>query len=97
MSHKTACDKGLEWTRVDCCYQNVEDYPRGFPNGSAGKEFTSNAGDAGDRDLIPWSGRSPGRGNGNPFQYSCLKNPMDRGAWQSTVQRAAKNQTWLSY
>ena len=39
---------------------------------------------------------SPGGGNGNPLQYSCLKNPMDRGAWRTTVQRVAKNQTWLS-
>ena len=65
MSHKTACDKGLEWTRVDCCYQNVEDYPRGFPNGSAGKEFTSNAGDVRDTGPIPGSGRSPRGGHGD--------------------------------
>ena len=44
----------------------------------------ANAGDAG---LIPGSGRSPGEGNGNPLQYSCLGNPMDRGAWQATVHR----------
>ena len=41
--------------------------------------------DAGDPDLIPWLGRSPGEENGNPLQYSCLENPMDRGAWQATV------------
>ena len=45
---------------------------------------------------IPGSGRSPGAGNGNPLQYSCMKNPMDRGAWQATVQAVIKNQTWLS-
>ena len=44
------------------------------------------AGDAGDMGLIPGSGRSPGRGNGNPLQYSCLENSMDRGAWRATVQ-----------
>ena len=47
----------------------------------------------------PWLGRSPGRGHGNPLLYSCLENPMDRGAWQATVHRVAKNQTqlkWLS-
>ena len=48
---------------------------------------------AGDTDSIPGSGRSPGGGNGNPLQYSCLKNPMDRGAWQVTGHRVAKSQT----
>ena len=50
----------------------------GFPGGSDGKASACNAGDPG---LIPGSGRSPGEGNGNPLQYSCLENPMDRGAW----------------
>ena len=45
-----------------------------------GKESACNAGDTGDMGLIPGSGRSPGGGNGNPFQYSCLENPMDKGA-----------------
>jgi len=45
--------------------------------------------------LIPGSGRSPGEGNGNPLQYSCLENPMDRGAWQDTVHGVAKNWTQL--
>ena len=49
----------------------------GFPGGSEGKASASNAGDPGS---IPGSGRSPGEGNGNPFQYFCLENPMDRGA-----------------
>ena len=49
----------------------------GFPGSSDGKVFAYNAGDLGS---IPGSGRSPGEGNGNPFQYSCLENPMDRGA-----------------
>ena len=51
---------------------------QGFPNGSVGKEATWNAGDKGDAGLIPGSGRSPGGGNGNPLQYSCQRNPMDR-------------------
>ena len=46
--------------------------------------------------LIPGSGRSPGEGHGNPFQYSCLENPMDRGAWWATVHGVAKSQTRLS-
>ena len=57
--------------------------------GSDGKESTSNVGDLGS---IPGSGRYPGEGNGNPFQYSCLRNPMDRGAWQGTVHGVAKGQ-----
>ena len=59
----------------------------GFPDGSAGKESTCNTGDTGDAGSIPGSGRSPRRGNGNPFRYSCLENPMDGGVWQATVQR----------
>ena len=50
----------------------------GFPSGSDGKEFTCNAGDLGS---IPGLGRYPGGGHGNPFQYSCLENPIDREAW----------------
>ena len=55
----------------------------GFPRGSEGKASGCNAGGPG---LIPGSGRSPGEGNGGPLQCSCLENPMDRGAWQATVQ-----------
>ena len=66
----------------------------------SGKEPAWNAGDAaGDRGLIPGSGRSPGEGNVNPIQYSCLGNPMDRGVWWATVHGVAKSQTllkWLS-
>ena len=67
-----------------------------FPNGSAGEESTCNTGDTGDAGLIRGSGRFPGGGNGSPFQYSCLKNPMDRGTWWATVQRVTKSQTRLS-
>ena len=65
----------------------------GFPGGSDGKESAYSAGDIG---LIPGPGRSPGEGNGNPLQYSCLENPMDGGAWQATVHGLAKSRTWLS-
>ena len=51
---------------------------------------------AGDLGSIPGSGRSPGEGNGNPLQYSCLKNPMDGGSWQATVHGVTKSQTGLS-
>ena len=59
----------------------------GFPHSSVGKESACNAGDPGS---IPGSGRSPGEGNGNPLQYSCLENPIDRGAWQATVHETAR-------
>ena len=64
-----------------------------FPGSSVGKEFASNAGDWGS---IPETGRSPGEGNGKPLQYSCLKNPMDRGDWWATVHGVTKSQTQLS-
>ena len=54
------------------------------------KESTCNAGDIGDVGSIPGSGRSPGGGDGNPLQYSCLENPMDRGAWWATARRVKK-------
>ena len=65
----------------------------GFPGGSDGKESACNVGDLG---TIPGSGRSPGGGHGNRLQYSCLENPMDRGAWQTTAHRVTKSQTGLS-
>ena len=61
----------------------------GFPGGSMVKNSPANAGDVGS---IPGSRRSPGERNGNPLQHSFLGNPMDRGDWQATVQRAAKEQ-----
>ena len=54
------------------------------------KNLPANASDARDMGLIPESERSPEGGNGNPLQYSCLENPMDRGAWQATVHGVAK-------
>ena len=57
------------------------------------KNLPANAGDAGS---VPGSGRSPGGGNGNSLQYSCLKNPVDRGAWRATVHGVTKSQTQLS-
>ena len=61
---------------------------RAFPGGSLVKNLSANAGDSGDVGLIPVLGRSPGGENGNPLQYSCLENPMDRGAWWATVHGA---------
>ena len=64
-----------------------------FPGGSDGKESVCNTGDW---SLIPGSGRSPGEGSGNPLQYSCLENSMNRGAWQGIVHGIGKSQTLLS-
>ena len=62
----------------------------GFPGGSEVKASACNVGDLGS---IPGSGRSPGEGNGNPLQYSCLENPMDGGAWWATVHGVAESDT----
>ena len=57
------------------------------------KNQPASAGDARDAGLIPGLGKSPGAGHGNPLQYSCLENPMDRGAWKATVHRVTKSWT----
>ena len=62
----------------------------GLPCGSDSKEPACSAGDPGS---FPGSGRSPGEGNGNPLQYSCLENSMDRGAWWATVHSVAESDT----
>ena len=68
-------------------FYNPTSRARGFPRSSVGKESACNAGDLG---LIPGLGRSPGEGNGNPLQYSCLENRMDKGAWRATVHGVAR-------
>ena len=69
------------------CFMNI------IRGGSDGKESAHNVGDL---SSIPGLERSPGEGNGNPLQYSCLENPMDRGAWQTILHRVTKSQTQLS-
>ena len=64
----------------------------GFPGDSDNKESACNAGDLGS---IPGSRRSPGEGNGNLLQYTCLESPLDRGAWWATVHKVTKSQTLL--
>ena len=64
-----------------------------FPGGSDSKESACNVGDW---TSVPGSGTSPGEGNDNPLQYSCLENPMDRGAWWATAHGVTKSRTWLS-
>ena len=74
-------------------FKRVSNVWRDFPGGSNSKESTCNAGDP---DLIPGSGRSPGEGHGNPLQYSCLENPKDRGAQWAKFHGVTKSQTRLS-
>ena len=69
----------------------------GFPGGINSNESACEAEDTGDMGSIPGLGRSPGEGNGNPFQYSCLGNPMDRRAWRAIVHGAAKSRTQLDH
>ena len=66
-------------------------YGGGFPGGASGKEPSCNVGDTRDMGSIPELGRSPGGGHGNPLQYSCLENPIDREAWWATVHRVAES------
>ena len=68
----------------------------GFPGGTSGKELPADAGDTGAVGLIPGWGRSPGGGNDDLLQHSCLENPTDRGAWPATVHRVGNNQIRLS-
>ena len=64
--------------------------------GAVVKNLPADAGDTRDMGSMPGLGRSPGEGNNNPLQYSCLENPMNRGAWRATVHGVAKSRTWLS-
>ena len=65
----------------------------GFPGASMVKNLPANSGATGDAGSIPGLGRFPGEGDVNPLQYSCLENPMDRGAWRAIVPRVAKSRT----
>ena len=67
--------------------------PVGFPDGTMVKNLPANAGDIRNLGSIPGLGRSPGGGNGNPLQYSCLENPMDRETWWATVHGVTKSWT----
>ena len=80
---------GNNMASIQICYPN---FTRGFPDGSDSKESACNVGDL---RSVPGLGRSPGGGHGNPLQYSCLENPMDKGAWWATVHGVTKSQTRL--
>ena len=82
-----------------CQAPSLQRFPtlcKDFPDTSVGKESTCDAADTGNVDSIPGSGRSPGEGNGNPLQYSCLGNSMDRGAWWATGHGVMKELSRLS-
>jgi len=68
-----------------------------FPDGASGQNPPANAEDIRDAGLIPGSGRFPGGEHGNPLQYSCLENPMDRGPWWAIVPRVTKSWAWLKW
>ena len=88
-------DGHSDWCEViaHCSFDLHFSNDENFLGGSEDKASACNAGDPGS---IPGLGRSLGEGNGNPLQYSCMENPMDRGAWRATVHRVAKSQTRLS-
>ena len=88
----TSCD-AMDCSLAGSPVHGMANVLSGFPGSSDGKESSCNAGDP---NLIPGSGRSPGEGTGNPLQYSCLLNSMDRKAWQATVHGATKSRIWLS-
>ena len=87
--------RGIPWyawaAAIEGCYKRE----MGFPGGADGKEPTANAGDIRDVGSILEPGRSPEGGHINPLQYSCLENPMNRGAWRATVHRVTKSLTRL--
>ena len=84
----------MKFKIVETIFQQMSHHSWGFPGGPEVKASASKVGDLGS---IPGWGRSPGEGNGNPLQYSCLENPMEGGAWQVAVHGVAKSQTRLSY
>ena len=84
-SHETATTLFVIWLYPDTAFQAAQ----------VVKNPPANAGDLRDTGLIPGLGRSPGGGNGNPLQYSCLENLIDRGTWWAIVHRVTKSWTWL--
>ena len=76
-----------------CLFVSLSSYNRASQAALVVKNLPAHAGDIRDVGSVPGLGRSPGGGHGNPLQYSCLENPMDRGAWQATIHRVAMSQT----
>ena len=96
VSPKKVCWNPNFWYPWKWSYLEIGRVFVGFSQWLSSKESTCNARATGDSGLIPGSRRSPGEGNGNSIQYSCLENPMYRGAWRATVLGAIKSQTRLS-
>ena len=89
----------LEWVTISFCTDSAHQYVSGSFASQVSlvvKNTAVNAGDAREVDSIPGSGRYPEGEHGNPLQYSCLENPMDRRAWWATDHRVSKSQTWLT-
>ena len=82
----------MQWRATEPCKYHSSLAYTDFPGGSDGKESDCSVGDP---SFISGSGRSPGEENGNPLQYPCLENPMDRGSWRATVHGVTKSQPWL--
>ena len=78
---------------MNCCQTEIKIYVSNNQVALVVKDLPVNAGDVRDVSSIPGSGRFPGGAHGNPLQYSCLENPVDRGAWRATVHRAAQSGT----
>ena len=78
---------------MDLCFKQAAEANMDLPGDTAVKNQPASAGDARNTGSIPGSGRYPGEGNGNPFQYSCLENPMDREAWQAAVHEVTESWT----
>ena len=95
LSLSTLLFKRVKW-RVIFKKKNLDHLEGGFPGGTVVENLPANAGHAEDMGSVPGSGRSPGEGKGSPFQYSCLENLMDGGAWQTAIQGVANSQTQLS-
>ena len=94
-ANETECLEKIPWPTASSL-QMITNYLLSYwACGSAVKNLPANAGDVGDVASIPGSWRSPGEENGNPLQYSCLRNPMDREAWWATVYEVSKSQTWV--
>ena len=92
---KAPKEPGLLCSFLGQCFlsQLYQGLTSGLPRWLGSKEYTCNGEDTGDVGLIPASGRSPGGRHGNPLQFSCLENPMDRGAWRASVHRVAELET----
>ena len=71
----------------------MDDFLLGFPGGATGKELPAKSGDVKDVILIPGSERSSGGGHGNPLQYSCLEDPLDKGGWRAIIHRVTESDT----